>query len=361
MDIFSKDLPDADMKRQVDTTRAESENDVNHERRNETHEDPTPLNLKVPKELVEEFTRKEEAEEDDVHPELEEAYKDTERALQRMLSAAIAFCDGIISAGQLRAVRELLREQELRLTRLEGKYTPPFVEDTPVHAVIQDPEIITTPPIQKEPEELPLELPINPPASRGELTGMLISLDQKLARLEQDYRQGRVNSSQYRAIQKHYLEQKEVAKRLRQTHPDSDRWKVVLEEGKTSFLLQLNEAAVRCVAIYDLESHERIFDQGEIPLDAEEAIALLGTFSSTEVEPTASRMVATHADDGTALVLIPGRYTAALVSFSQDPPGWQVRALREVHRNFEAANRIALEKHQRQSLIFPNLERFFKS
>jgi hypothetical protein len=361
MDLFSKDLPDADIRRQVDTTHDETKREVNRERMKKPHEDPTPLNLKVPKELMGDYEGKKEAEEDEVHPELEQAYKDTERALQRMLSAAIAFCDGIISAGQLRAVRELLREQELRLTRLEGKYTPPFVEEPPVHAVIQDPEIITTPPIQNKPEELPPELPINPPASPSELTGMLISLDQKLARLEQDYRQGRVNSSQYRAIQKHYLEQKEVATRLRQTHPDSDRWKVVLEEGKTTFLLQLNEAAVRCVAFYDLKSHERIFDQGEMPLDAEQAMALLGTFSSTETEPRTGRMVATHTDDGTALVLIPGRYTAALVSFSQDPPGWQVRALREVHRNFEAANRAALERDQRQSLIFPNLERFFKS
>jgi hypothetical protein len=361
MDLFSKDLPDAELKRQVDTTRDETENELIHERKDKAHEDPTPLNLKVPKELAAEFEGSENADGEDVPEELEFAYKDTERALQRMLSAAIAFCDGIISAGQLRAVRELLREQELRLTRLEGKYTPPFIEDSPVHALIQDPEIVPAPPIQKEPEEIPVNLPINPPASPKELTGMLISLDQKLARLEEDYRQGRVNSSQYRAIQKHYLEQKDVATRLRQTHPDSDRWKVVLEEGKTSFLLQLNEATVRCVAFYDLKSRERIFTQGDIPIDAEEAIALLGTFSTADNEPRAGRMVATHADDGVALVLIPGRYTVSLVSFSQDPPGWQVRALREVHRNFEAANRIALERGERRSLIFPNMERFFKS
>jgi hypothetical protein len=361
MELFAKNLPDADMKRQVDTTRSESENEMNPVRKNRAPEDPTPSNLKIPRELAAEFENPEKTNDDEVHPELEQAYKDTERALQRMLSAAIAFCDGIISDGQLRAVRELLREQELRLTRLEGKYTPPFIDESPVPAVIQDPQIVTAPPIQREPESIPIDLPINPPASRGELTGMLLSLDQKLARLEEDFRQGRVNNSQYRAIQKHYIEQKEVAKRLRQTHPDSDRWKVVLEEGKTSFLLQLNEAAVRSIAFYDLKSRERIFLEGDVPIDAEEAIALLGTFSATEVEPQTGRMVATHADDGTALVLIPGRYTVALVSFSQDPPGWQVRALREVHRNFEAANRVALERGERRSLIFPNMERFFKS
>lgn len=359
MDPYPKGLTDADMRRQVDMSRDEAEKEVKPERKDKTLEDPSLLNLESLKEMASELPSTETQEE--LHPELDQAYKETERALQRMLSAAIAFCDGIISAGQLRAVRELLREQELRLTRLEGKYTPPFIEETPSPAVIQDSEIVSTPPIQKEPEIVHLDLPINPPASPKELTGMLISIDQKLTRLEEDYQHGRVNSSQYRAIKKHYIEQKEVARRLRQTHPDSDRWRVVLEEGKTSFLLQLNEAAVRCVAFYDLASRDRLFSQGEIPLDAEQVISLLGTFSSTEMEPRTGRMVATHADDGTALVLIPGRYTAALVSFSQDPPGWQVRALREVHRNFEAANRAALERGEHRSLIFPNMERFFKS
>jgi hypothetical protein len=148
---------------------------------------------------------------------------------------------------------------------------------------------------------------------------------------------------------------------MRQTHPDSDRWKVVLEEGKTTFLLQLNEAAVRCVAFYDLRTRKLIFTQGDIPLEADDAISLLGTFGASEFNPKTGRMLATHADDGTALVLIPGRYTAALVSFSQDPPGWQVRALREVHRNFEAANKVALERGERRALVFPNLHRFVRS
>jgi hypothetical protein len=382
MDMFSKDITDADTRRQVDSLRNNPQKELKDERSLDAHADPTPPKLSMPKHLSPQLDFSNQPIDDDLHPELEEAYKQTERALQRLLNAAIAFCDGIISAGQLRAVRELLREQEQRLLQLEGRYTPPFVEEKPVPSVIPDPEIVPAPPIKKEPAVTPspslkedpeiefiqpesktpeLETIVEPSASPSELTGMLISLEQKIARLERDYQQGRINSSQYRAIHKHYLEQKEVATRLRQTHPDSDRWRVVLEEGKTSFLLQLNEATVRYVAFYDLASHQRIFSQGEIPVDAEEAMALLGTFSSKEFDPQKGRMVATHTEDGSSLILIPGRFTAALVSFSQDPPGWQVRALREVHRNFEAANRVMLERAKHSALIFPNIERFFKS
>jgi hypothetical protein len=48
------------------------------------------------------------------------------------------------------------------------------------------------------------------------------------------------------------------------------------------------------------------------------------------------------------------------VAFSDEPPGWQVRALREVLRNFEAANNVALDRGERKALVFPNLNRFFR-
>ena len=297
-------------------------------------------------------------------PELEAAYKHTERALQRLLSSAIAFCDGAISAGQLKAVRELLREQEIRLAQLEGKYNPPFADLTPLDVPSRDPEIISVPPLSEVSSRAPIEAPIEAPIAKltesDEISEILQSLERKIGRLEDDYKQGRVNSAQYGAIKRHYTEQREVAIRLQQTHPDSDRWKVVLEEGKTTFLLQLNEAAVRCVAFYDAKSGKLIFTQGEIPDEADDAISLLGNFGASKFNPTSGRMLATHADDGTALVLIPGRYTSALISFSQDPPGWQVRALREVHRNFEAANKPALERGERRALVFPNLQRFVR-
>jgi hypothetical protein len=342
MEFPSKGFIDADTRREVDSGRSQFGDGYDQDSKGGTN----PLNSDSNR-----------SDKPKMSPELELAYKQTERALQRLLSAAIAFCDGAISAGQLRAVRELLREQERRLARLEGQYTPPFVSETPPPMPASDPEIITVPPLSpifKEPEK--------PVVQEGdELSEMLISLDQKIARLEEDHQQGRINVAQYRAIRRHYKEQREVALRLRHAHPDSERWKVILKEGKTTFLLQLNEAAVRCVAFYDLKSRKLIFTQGEIPDEADDAISLLGTFGASESSPRTGRLMATHADDGTALVLIPGRYTAALVSFSQDPPGWQVRALREVHRNFEAANRAALNRGERRMLVFPDLRRFVRT
>lgn len=300
----------------------------------------------------------------DKKSELDVAREQLEAARRRLLQAAIAFCDGSISLGQLQAVRELLREQELRVVKLEG-VTPnqkPFVDDQAVREALAKPPVppaLTSEPLDVEEDTESAES--TPQGDIGDdLQRMLLGLERKLDRLEIDFQQGRVNAAQYRAIRRHYLEQRDVATRLRHAHPESDRWKVVLEEGKTSFLMQLNEAVCLALALYDIAKRERFFVQGTMPPSADEALALLRTFGRTGSDPASGRILATQAEDGSALLLIPGEYTAALVAFSQQPPGWQVRALREVHRNFEAANRVPLTRGDRRSLVFPDLSRFIR-
>jgi hypothetical protein len=300
-----------------------------------------------------------------------------EQARKLLLSASIAFCDNLISAGQLRAVRELLRERELRAIQIEmeqaSKIREPEAPPPPPRIVQpeseprprREPHTAARPISQEETpsgvfrEPVPIEAP-EEDLGRQEIKAKLDALDEKLRYLEQDFRSGRINASQYRAVRQHYLKQREAALRIYQTQPGSERWQTVLEEGKTTFLLQLNEAACRGIAIYDLESRERLYAEGELPVAAEEAVALLGTFRSPNSGGTGTRMYATQADDGTTLLLIPGRYSAALVVFSEPPPGWQVGALREVHRNFEAANQASLSRGRSEHLLFPDLSRFIK-
>jgi hypothetical protein len=294
--------------------------------------------------------------EEQVHadPEIQQASEQLETARERMLSAALAFCDGTISAGQLRAVRELMREKDQRLTELKGSKAPVFVED-PTPEELEFEGSLTEQSIE---ETLKLELDTE---DVPEMMDMLSALDEKLDRLEDDFEHGRINASQYRAIRRHYQEQREVAMRLKEANPRSDRWRVVLEEGRTTFLMQLNEAMCTCAALFDLETKDRIFTQGEMPFAAEEAMGLLRTFGRARKESGPGRMLATHLEDGSCLLLIPGRFTAVLSVFTQDPPGWQVRALREVLLNFEAANRAALRKSHRNKLVFPDLRRFVKA
>jgi hypothetical protein len=284
------------------------------------------------------------------------ARKRLEMARDRFMAAAIAFCDGSISAGQLQAVRELMRERELQLNSLSGEQTPPFIEEPEASTTLVDPELTTDVSLTPDSD---VDL-IIPEDASPEMKRRLQILDQKLARLERDLQYGRVNPSQFRAVRKHYLKQREVVLRLHEKHPSSDRWQVVLEEGKTTYLMQLNEATCRCVGLYDRKNLDRIFVHGEMPSHAEKAMSLLGAFGASKPGPKSARMFATEADDGSTLLLILGDHTSCLAVFSQTPPAWQVRALREVHTNFEAANKAALTRLSKSGLVFPDLEKFVR-
>jgi hypothetical protein len=291
------------------------------------------------------------------NPELDAALKRLQNARDQFLSAAIAFCDGSISDGQLRATRELMREKELMVDQLAQGKEIPIIEETLPETPPKELEVVDTGPLETEAEvDLTLPEDLTP-----DLKQKLEEVNRKYERLKIDYKRGHINASQYNAIRKHYLEQRDVALRLRETHPDSDRWQVVLEEGKTTFLMQLNEATCISVGIYDIKSRERIFLQGDMPAPAEASMSLLGTFGSSKPDASSDRMYATQLEDGSSLLLIPGLHTVCLVAFTQPPPDWQVRALREVHRHFETANMSALQQGKRKSLIFPNMKRFIRA
>jgi hypothetical protein len=290
-------------------------------------------------------------------PEMREALNRLELAKDRFINAAIAFCDGSISAGQLRAARELLREREIKLSKLQGQEPVPFIEEKPDPRP-QTAEVVTTvgPLEGASPEEIAPDTTADP-----ELAGKIVELDQKIARLEKEYQQGIINNAQYRAIRKHYLEQREVAMRFSETFPESTRWRAVLEEGKTTYLMQLHEATCMGIGFYEVGERERIYAEGHIPQAAEASMALLGTFGKGDKDLSSGRVFATQTDDGLALLLVPGGFTLCLAVFSQAPPTWQVGALREVHRNFEAANQAMLKRGVTSNLVYPDLTRFIKS
>ncbi|MGD8554967.1 MAG: hypothetical protein PVJ32_05975, partial [Anaerolineales bacterium] len=76
-----------------------------------------------------------------------------EQARQQLLSAAIAFGDGLISEGQLKAVRELLREREQRYERIASIES----EKEPV-APFHKPQTAQEPPPTEEEKVPPFEL-----------------------------------------------------------------------------------------------------------------------------------------------------------------------------------------------------------
>ncbi|MGD8814394.1 MAG: hypothetical protein PVI78_07955 [Anaerolineales bacterium] len=299
-------------------------------------------------------------------------------ARQRLYSAAIAFCEGHISEGQLRAVRELLRAHEQHFAETGEIMVPPFIdeleldgippkadkEESPSAGETTTPAMrapFPAPPKVSDPEPKPeLQTPLDEDHVQS-IQEKLDSLEKKIQALEEDIHKGRINPAQYRAIRRHYQEQRSIAVQLHKKHPDSDRWRVVLEDGKTTFLMQVNETICYGVSCYEYKTHQLLFREGQLPEGSESGISFLGAFGGPAPENQTRRMFGTQTDDGTTLLLIPGRYTAAVAAFSKEPPEWQARALREVHRNFEHANRAVLGEGVDRPMVFPDLSNFIRS
>ena len=299
-------------------------------------------------------------------------------ARQRLYSAAIAFCEGHISEGQLRAVRELLRAHEQHFAETGEIMVPPFIDELDLSSQLPEsdqeestptaetPAPKTRTPSPEPPTALTPEPELKPRMPLDEdpvqtIQQKLDSLEKKIQVLEEDIHKGRINPAQYRAIRRHYQEQRSIAVQLHKKHPESDRWRVVLEDGKTTFLMQVNESICFGVSCYAYETHQLLFYEGHLPEGSESGISFLGAFGGPMPKDQTRRMFGTQTDDGTTLLLIPGQYSAAVAAFSKEPPEWQARALREVHRNFEYANRAVLGEGVVRPLVSPDLSNFIRS
>jgi hypothetical protein len=300
-----------------------------------------------------------------------------QKARERLYTAAIAFCEGQISEGQLRALRELLREHEQHFVELGEINVPPFIDDldfgdVPLEAVkdeiesaaaiapettseIPDSHSVSTP--------MPEPIPQTPPHEDQDqsIREKLDTLEKKIQRLQDDIQKGRINPAQYRALQRHYEDQHSIAVQLHKKHPDSDRWRVILEDGKTSFLMQVNEAICYGISCFEYETQRILFHEGRMPKESETGTGFLGAFSGPMPEDKTEHMFSTQTEDGTSMLLIPGKYSTVLAAFSKEPPVWQARALREVHRNFEYINRATLRDGTDRPLVLPNLSNFMRS
>jgi hypothetical protein len=265
-----------------------------------------------------------------------------------ILDGALAFCDGRLTAEQLRALHANLHQAELDLRTIEGASVEPFDREQPPTEDAQDLE------------ELGAALERAGPPGRQDALGLdetLRSLDAKLARLEGEFGEGKINAAQYQAVRRHYLEQREITQRLHQMYPKSDRWRKIVEEGKTGFLIELNEAVCRYAGIYDMRSKQLFVSQGERPPTEMEFLELLSAFGTGPLEGSGRRVTSTRGDDGSVVLLVPGARAAVLLWYTQDPAAWQVRVAREVLFHFETANRSTLDRPSHQELILPQLDR----
>ncbi len=260
-------------------------------------------------------------------------------------------------------LRRLLKQADQSVvpepTPVEATNSPRVTASSPIRPPMPAP---APPPAQLTPmnpratQTITTVKPITSPEKRLEAEAALETLRKKTAQIANEFADGKINRAQFSSMYAYYNEKRVIIERLLMRDPGTQAWQQVAQPGHTTFLRQHFEARVLAFGVYDMGQFEPIAAQGTMPIPLETVQPILTALyivlrSRKDLKPLSRKI-----DNGRWLVIVPGRYTAAVALFSLEPATQQVSLSRDLHYDFERANRHALERGIRQpeQLVFPH-------
>ncbi len=170
----------------------------------------------------------------------------------------------------------------------------------------------------------------------------LQELRSKMARVAEEFAQGKLNRVQFHEIYTHYQQQRAEIETVISNVPGSDAWRGVVSTGHTTMLRQRNAAQILSYAIYDNSTSLSLVSGGQFKLDADLVVPMLSSFRSATQEIFGKGMQNTEIEGGRWLCFVPGQYTTLFVVFSVEPARSQVALIQDLHRDFETAHAQSL-------------------
>jgi hypothetical protein len=170
-----------------------------------------------------------------------------------------------------------------------------------------------------------------------------------------EFGEGKLNRTQFTAIYKHYSDKRTIIEKLVQRNPESEAWRQVLQAGHTSFLRNQYAARPIFYAVFKHQNPQPLFVEGKVqPEQVKHINRLLRAMWSAQDRPT-SGVAKKSLGDNQWLVLALGVNGITLVFFMLQPSDGQIDLVRDLHADFERANRMLLERGvtSPQRLVFP--------
>ncbi len=197
---------------------------------------------------------------------------------------------------------------------------------------------------------------ITTPEQRLQAETALETLRQKTAGVANEFAEGKINRAQFSSMYAYYNEKRVIIEQLLMRDPGTQAWQQVARPGHTTFLRQHFEARVLAFGVYDIGKFEPIAAQGTLKLPTASIQPILTALYIVMRNRKDLKPLSRRSDNGNWLTIIPGVYTSAVALFSLEPAAVQVMLVYDLHRDFERANRNALERGIRQSdqLVFPH-------
>jgi hypothetical protein len=190
----------------------------------------------------------------------------------------------------------------------------------------------------------------------------LAQLRQKTAQIANEFAEGKVNRAQFTAMYAHFNERRVIIERLLARDPNSQAWQQVARPGHTVFLRQHFEARPLSYAIFDHmngENEEPLTSQGNVslpPAIVKQIMTAIQVLRRNHDNSKPLGALRKPIDNGRWITVVPGKYTTSITLFSLEPSAQQFTLVQDLHRDFERANRVTLERGIRvpEQLVFPH-------
>ncbi|MHB8629821.1 MAG: hypothetical protein ACYDBJ_26065 [Aggregatilineales bacterium] len=197
---------------------------------------------------------------------------------------------------------------------------------------------------------------ISSPAERLQAEAALEELRHKTAHVASEFAEGKINRAQFSSMYAYYNEKRIIIEQLLRRDPDTQAWQSVARAGHTGFLRQHFEARVIAFGVYDAGTFEPFVAQGTVTLPGDVIQPILTALYIVQRNRKELKPISRKATNGRWLVIVPGTFATAIALFSLEPATQQVALVRDLHYDFERANRRILERGIRQpdQLVFPH-------
>lgn len=190
-------------------------------------------------------------------------------------------------------------------------------------------------------------MPENPQAA-------LELLRRKMEIVANEFGEGKINRAQFNAIYGRYGEQRTIIETLIKRNPENPAWKQAAAPGHTSFLRQHFEARLVYYLVYQHNIPTPLIMGGKQQANMDQISGVLQALWNMNKRPKIG-LARKEMGGGQWLVLALGEYAVTLALFMLEPSVAQATLVRDLHNDFERANRRALSNGTRSldRFVFP--------
>lgn len=190
-------------------------------------------------------------------------------------------------------------------------------------------------------------MPENPEAA-------LELLRRKMEIVANEFGEGKINRAQFNAIYGRYSEQRTIIETLQKRNPENPAWKQAAAPGHTSFLRQHFEARLGYYLVYQHNIPSPLIMGGKQQANMDQISGVLQSLWSMNKRPKIG-LARKEMGSGQWLVLALGEFAVTLAMFMLEPSVTQATWVRDLHNDFERANRRALSNGTRSldRFVFP--------